>query len=463
MWSKQSLTCLMKSLFFIASTSVILFITSPSGLASTYHTIRAGDNLWSISKHYQVSMNTLLKLNGLTENSILHIGQKIKIKEDQETSDIVFYEVKAGDSLWSIAKKYGVSTSILFRENNLTENSILQIGQKIKISNAKLEGGESVDASKAQPKPTTMKTYVIQKDDSLWTISRAYGITIKSIMAANSLTENSVLQIGMKLNIPTQKNDPPQVLVAQKGESKAPTGFYHTIVSGDTLWNISRKYGVSVSTLMNVNKLKSADRLQINQKLWISSSEKRPSQGNTDQYQIYRVQSGDSLWSIARRYRISMELLMNVNGLNQNSQLRVGQQIRIPTYVSQDYGEASRGYIWPIMGRISSPFGPRGRRIHTGIDITAPGGSIIRAAQSGVVTFSGSMSNYGRTVIITHTDGYQTLYAHNSVNLVTRGQRVNQGDPIAKVGATGNATGNHCHFEVRYNGVAINPMSRLGR
>ena len=99
--------------------------------------------------------------------------------------------------------------------------------------------------------------------------------------------------------------------------------------------------------------------------------------------------------------------------------------------------------------------------MHSGIDICASAGTIVRAAQSGVVTFSGVSGNYGRMVIITHADGYQTVYAHNSVNIVTRGQRVNQGDPIARVGATGNATGNHCHFEIRFKGVAANPMSWL--
>jgi len=202
--------------------------------------------------------------------------------------------------------------------------------------------------------------------------------------------------------------------------------------------------------------------LQINQKIWVSSSEKRPSPSDTtNQYQVYQVKSGDNLWSIARRYRVSLELLMSVNGLNQQSRLRIGQQIRIPTYVTDGYGEAQKGFVWPVMGRVSSAFGKRGRQMHSGIDICASAGTIIRAAQSGVVTFSGVSGNYGRMVIITHADGYQTVYAHNSVNIVTRGQRVNQGDPIARVGATGNATGNHCHFEIRFKGVAANPMSWL--
>lgn len=466
MWNEKSAPTLVRSFFGFFLLCLFLTAISPDGLASTYHTIQAGDNLWSISRHYKVPLESLMTMNALNKNSILKIGQKILIEKSQEESskEIITYTICAGDNIWSIAKKYGVPQEKILKDNNLTECSILRIGQKIKITGSQNHQG-TTQTAKNQPATTTIQSYEIRKGDSLWTISRVFGVSIKTIMAENNLSENSILQIGMKLKIPTQQNEAPQVLVAQndkKNQTTGKEGFYYTIASGDTLWNISRKYGVSVNTLLKVNNLKSADRLQINQKIWVSSSEKRPSSGDTsNQYQIYQVQSGDSLWSIARRYRVSLDLLMNVNGLNQQSRLRIGQQIRIPTYVSDGYGESQKGYIWPVRGRVSSPFGMRGGRMHKGIDICAPAGTIIRAAQSGVVTFSGSSGNYGRMVIITHADGHQTVYAHNSVNLVTRGQRVNQSDPIARVGSTGNATGNHCHFEIRQKGTAINPMSQL--
>jgi len=466
MWNEKSSPTLVKSFFGIFLIGLFLMAISLEGLASTYHTVQAGDNLWSISRHYQVSLESLMEMNALNKNSILKIGQKILIDKSQEESsqETTTHTVCAGDNIWSIAKKYGVSQEKIFKDNNLTESSIIRIGQKIIISGSQNHQG-TTQSTKNQAATTVIQSYEIKKGDSLWTISRVFGVSIKTIMTANNLSEDSILQVGMKLKIPTQHNEAPQVLVAQNGQKNQTAGeegFYYTVVSGDTLWNISRKHGVSVNTLMKVNNLKSADRLQINQKIWVSSSEKRPSPGDTsNKYQNYQIQSGDSLWSIARRYRVSLDLLMNVNGLNQQSRLRIGQQIRIPTYVSDGYGESQRGYIWPVMGRVSSPFGMRGGRMHNGIDICAPSGTIIRAAQSGVVTFSGTRGNYGRMVIITHANGDQTVYAHNSVNLVTRGQRVNQNDPIARVGATGNATGNHCHFEIRQKGTAINPMSQL--
>ncbi|MEI6157657.1 MAG: LysM peptidoglycan-binding domain-containing protein, partial [Atribacterota bacterium] len=451
MWDERFFSRLMKTSLITVSTCVILSASPHHVLASTFHTVRPGDSLWNISKHYQIPLDKILQINGLTDSIVLQIGQRIKISNEEQTRAPFFYEVKSGDNLWTIAKRYGVPVKTLLQDNNLPENAVLQIGQKIKINSSKMNGSVSLPGVTSQPRGKTRTIHVIQNGDSLWAISRIYGVSIKSILQVNNLKEDSVLPIGMKLSILTLKNteSEPEVLVAQKNapSSQKEGGFFHTVNVGDTLWNISRKYGVSINTLAQVNKLKSVDSLQLNQKIWVSSSE-RPSATKTDpgRYQVYRVKPGDSLWILSKKYRVSMELLMNVNGLNQKSQLRIGQEVRIPAYLSGNYGDVSGDYVWPLMGWVSSRFGPRGRRIHTGVDISAPSGRIIRAARSGVVVFSGWMANYGRAVIVSHSDGAQTLYAHNSLNLVTRGQRVNQGDPIGKVGATGNATGNHCHF-----------------
>lgn len=121
---------------------------------------------------------------------------------------------------------------------------------------------------------------------------------------------------------------------------------------------------------------------------------------------------------------------------------------------------------WPLptgVGTLTSPFGWRGGSMHYGIDIAASVGTAIRAAESGTVTTSGYRGSYGNLVIINHSNGYSTYYAHNSRNLVSAGQRVSKGETIALVGSTGNSTGPHVHFEIRRNGNPINPMNFFRR
>ena len=134
----------------------------------------------------------------------------------------------------------------------------------------------------------------------------------------------------------------------------------------------------------------------------------------------------------------------------------------------KDYNTNPGGYIWPVDSRyITSTVGGRtspggiGSTNHKGIDIAAPKGTPVYAADGGTVTYAGWMSGYGYLVRINHGNGYETYYGHNSILTVSVGQHVYKGQQIARVGSTGNSTGNHCHFEVRYNGVAKNPLNYL--
>ena len=140
------------------------------------------------------------------------------------------------------------------------------------------------------------------------------------------------------------------------------------------------------------------------------------------------------------------------------------------TYMYQGTKEkpstASTGtFAWPLRGTITSRFGYRsifgGTSYHSGLDIAAPYGTQISAADGGTVTFVGWRGSYGQTVIITHDNGMVTYYAHCSSLLVNTGDRVYQGQAIARVGMTGTATGYHCHFEVRVNGHSVNPEAYL--
>lgn len=127
---------------------------------------------------------------------------------------------------------------------------------------------------------------------------------------------------------------------------------------------------------------------------------------------------------------------------------------------SQYVPNLGMGFIEPTQGIITSRFGIRSRDNHKGLDIANSTGTTIHAAASGTVTYAKYNSGgYGNLVIISHGNGIQTYYGHNSKLYVSEGQYVNQGDPIAAMGSTGISTGPHCHFEVRLNGVAQNPQN----
>jgi murein DD-endopeptidase MepM/ murein hydrolase activator NlpD len=118
--------------------------------------------------------------------------------------------------------------------------------------------------------------------------------------------------------------------------------------------------------------------------------------------------------------------------------------------------------IWPVNGPITGVFGEaRPGHMHAGVDISAPSGTPIRAADSGRVAFAGTQGGYGNMTCIQHTGSMSTCYAHQSSIGVSGGQSVSQGQVIGSVGSTGNSTGPHLHFEVRINGSAVNPMGYL--
>lgn len=172
------------------------------------------------------------------------------------------------------------------------------------------------------------------------------------------------------------------------------------------------------------------------------------------------LQKGETLYRLSRIYGVSLNEIYYANEVTDPNDLPVGTRILIP-----GVRHTSPRLRWPLHGRLTSGFGPRRRGRHFGIDLAANSGTTIRASAGGLVIASASSlkgySRYGKIVIIQHREGLITLYAHNSKNLVARGQCVRAGQPIAEVGRTGNATGPHLHFEVRRNGLPQNPLYYL--
>ncbi len=183
----------------------------------------------------------------------------------------------------------------------------------------------------------------------------------------------------------------------------------------------------------------------------------------------YRIRRGDCLFRIARRNNISIRLLARVNKISSRARLRWRDYLFIPVgrkyikrYTKKIEIKFNAGrFIWPLWGRITSKFGLRHRKFHKGVDIAAPLGTKIVAADNGKVIFSGRRRRYGYVIIINHNDNFQTRYAHLSKPLVSSGEYVKKGQVIGFVGKTGRATGYHLHFEIRIMGAPVDPLLYL--
>lgn len=161
----------------------------------------------------------------------------------------------------------------------------------------------------------------------------------------------------------------------------------------------------------------------------------------------------------------------DANKINESTELKLAKEeieSSVDEYINKESRTVNGIYLaqTPITGRITSRFGAYENvrsGAHTGLDIAAPRGTEIKVAADGVVTHASPMGSYGNLVKVSHGNGVETYYAHCSKILVKVGQSVKAGEIIAKVGSTGNSTGNHLHFEIRINNNAINPQKYLYR
>lgn len=211
-----------------------------------------------------------------------------------------YYVVKKGDTLWSIAKAYGIPVEKLKSLNNLTSNN-LTIGDSLIVKDS---SGNSDNSSSAD----NNKYYIVKKGDSLYSIARRNNMTVDELKSLNNLTSN-ILSIGQKLIISSGSNVPNNVYVVKKG---------------DTLWSIANNFNVSVNDLKKINN-KSNNSLSIGEKLIIPGK----SNGENVNTTIYTVKSGDNLYSIARRYNVTVNEIKSLNNLSSNL-LSIGQKLSIP-------------------------------------------------------------------------------------------------------------------------------------
>jgi len=469
----NSMVLLALLLFFIFS---IPFHSLANNDEFISYKVTKGDSLWGISQKYNLSLDLILSYNQIKEKDILSLGQIIKIPQDNfQNTDYIIHIVKKGETLWSIAQKYNLTVNSIAVTNSMVNLELISIGQKIKIpffkaiipdkkqSNSEIIP-ENKNESNDQAENLKPVIHIVKAGDNLWNIAQKYGFSVGVIADVNNLGNENVLSIGQKLEIPAIGGG-----VSNSNQKEEPIIVNYTIVKGDTLWSISQRYDLKMISIISVNNLKEISRLSIGQKLKlpITNMDIAKAEGYnleaTAEEIIYDVKKGESLWSISRDYNVKLESIIAANSITDASKIFAGQQLRIPNVTGSRSNISN--FIWPVRGRVTSPYGMRvlnGRKeFHSGIDIGGPIGTNIIAAESGRVSYAGYMRGYGNVIILSHEGGYSTVYAHNSVNLVKKGQYIKKGSVIAKVGRTGNATGPHLHFEVRLMGKPLNPLLYL--
>ena len=268
-----------------------------------------------------------------------------------------------------------------------------------------------------------------------------------------------------------------------------------TVQRGDTVYAISRRYRVSVRGVIDANRLRPPYKLLIGQVLVLPRE------------RLHEVRRGDTLYGISRRYRVDMSVLARANGLGEPYRLSVGQRLRVPVVAvvaaapSAPVKTAARAkpaarvgaapkrrsrpaavsapiprqpipkppprskgsFLWPVQGKLVSSFGPKDDGLHNdGINIAAPRGAAVRAAEDGVVAYAGNeLRGYGNLLLVRHAGGWTTAYAHNQKLLVRRGDAVRRGQVIARVGSSGNVATPQTHFELRRGTRAVDPVKSL--
>ena len=317
-----------------------------------------------------------------------------------------------------------------------------------KVEEDKKEGEKEKEKEKPAPPPPPKRaeqiTYKVKKKDTIPAIAKRYGIKQDTILMNNKDALNNKMKVGDTITFPSID------------------GLYYKLEKNDTLAKIAKKYGISVVDIVDYNNI-NPKKLKAGSTIFLK--------GVT--LQKYKDVEG-RLIAAQQAKEDKKKNKEKEKEKPEKPPKGAKGSAPPPPPPPQDDDDGGRsaaysgaGFAYPVRyAGVSSPFGNRYHPVlkryilHTGVDLVAKYVPL-RAAKSGVVTFAGNMSGYGKIIIIRHDNGYETRYAHLSVISTNVGEHVNQGDLIGKTGNSGRTTGAHLHFEVRQNGVPKNPMKYL--
>lgn len=275
---------------------------------------------------------------------------------------------------------------------------------------------------------------IVKKNDTLWCISKRYNVELRDVIDANGLAPPYLLATGQRLRLP-----PP---------------MQHRVKQKDTLYQISRMYGVPVSQLVRINGLKKPYHLRVGQDVRIPSTVVR--RRETEQPRHASAKASPAAPILAAHLSASPTA-------QKRTQQKAPSRYTAPSKPAMSVRGSTDRFIWPVKGKVISSYGPKeGKLFNDGINIAAPRGAPVRAAADGVVAYAGKdLASYGNLVLVRHTGGLVTAYAHLNNISVKKGDRVTQGHPLGSVGSTGTVANSQLHFEVRRGIKTYNPVKYL--
>ncbi len=270
----------------------------------------------------------------------------------------------------------------------------------------------------------TPDTVTVKRGDTLYSIARRYNVPIRDIIEANHMAPPYNLYVGRVLRMPNAK--------------------YHIVAKGDTLYNISKRYNVDMSSLSRVNNLDAPYALRIGQRLILPGSV-------VDKSASYSTASAAPAKPAAKKSTSWW------GSSKKTTPAKASYSKPVPVK------KRNSKFAWPVKGPVVSNYGNIGKgRTNDGINIKAPLGTAVKAADAGTVAYAGNeLKGFGNLILVKHNDGWITAYAHNDKILVKKGQKVRKGEKISTVGSTGGVNTPQLHFEIRAGKKAVNPRAYL--
>lgn len=286
----------------------------------------------------------------------------------------------------------------------------------------------------------------VQRGDSLYKIAKRYNVGLRALIDANRIAPPYTIYPGQKLNLPVKN--------------------LYVVARGDTVFQISERHGIEPGALVRANGIQPPYRLSPGQRLTIPARTVQPSTVRTTstatQTPSQNAETPRAPPTTARTATPTAEV--PVPG-RPPAQREVVRRPPVTSPAVKPPPRSSRGFIWPLNGKLIARFGSIGKGLNNdGVNIAARRGAPVRAVENGVVAYAGNeLRGFGNLLLLKHDGGWISAYAHNDSLLVKSGDRVARGQVISRVGSTGSVDTPQLHFELRRGNRAVDPERHLGR